>query len=748
MIIILGDIIKNKYLKFFLFTSVLFLCIGVVCAHENNMSADGDLFGNDNSQSHNIKDLIDECEDNGTVQLEEGSYYLDAKNETHIILNKTITVEGIEGKTIIDGNNTYLFLDVNETKDKIDMDSLRIVPWRDGYVFKNLGKNVTFKNIVFKDMTMTTWHEMTFKNCQFVNTTFTSYEFGNAFENCSFDKSTIEIVLFLGYDADIYKDYSKIVNCNIYDSLITYKYVYTPSYIAIVGGTPFFTRNSLDLINSTICCSDIRLSNYNVTIKSSDFNNTRLIGGSDSINIENTNFNNQTIWLGLSEMNFNQSNITDTVFDFSGGYFGKGSHIVMENTILNNCSMEISPDYGSRKSSLKIRNSLVNNTEIESTDANVLIDGSEFNKSEIEFFFSDAQIKGSTFINDGNITETIKTRAYTIVWVTDDNETFRPVKKECQVKTNYTVEDSYFINGTGKYEITNEDINMDTTHKIIINQSSVYYFNDKLVIQVLDYTGEPVSGLEIFIRDLNEYKYPMPSVKTDNDGMASYTLSDIGNLSLYVYYTTMGMEYRDSEYGINLNLTVLPTVTDIKITKVNFASNKYSKINSALKIKAIASKGNLNDLKFAYKVYTNGKAKTYYSYTNSKGITTFKIPKTLTAGSHKIEIRLLNTNIKKTMTVKIAKAKTSVKAPKVVNNFKKSKYFKATVKYAKKAVKNVKVKIKVYTGKKYKTYTVKTNKKGIAKINTNKLKVGKHKVVISSGNSNYIISAKSLITIR
>jgi DNA-binding Xre family transcriptional regulator len=69
-------------------------------------------------------------------------------------------------------------------------------------------------------------------------------------------------------------------------------------------------------------------------------------------------------------------------------------------------------------------------------------------------------------------------------------------------------------------------------------------------------------------------------------------------------------------------------------------------------------------------------------------------------------------------------------------------------KATKKIISNVKVKIKVYSGKKYKTYTVKTNKKGIAKINTNKLKTGKHKVVISSKNSNYLISAKSMITIQ
>ena len=99
-----------------------------------------------------------------------------------------------------------------------------------------------------------------------------------------------------------------------------------------------------------------------------------------------------------------------------------------------------------------------------------------------------------------------------------------------------------------------------------------------------------------------------------------------------------------------------------------------------------------------------------------------------------------------TTTVKITKAKTIIKAPKVTAKHKKSKYFKVTVKNkaTKKAVKNTYVKIKIDK----KTYKIKTTSKGIAKINTKKLKIGKHKVVISSGNSNYIMSAKSTITIK
>ena len=101
-------------------------------------------------------------------------------------------------------------------------------------------------------------------------------------------------------------------------------------------------------------------------------------------------------------------------------------------------------------------------------------------------------------------------------------------------------------------------------------------------------------------------------------------------------------------------------------------------------------------------------------------------------------------------TVKITKGKTIVSAPYVTARVKRTKYFRVTVKNAvtKKVSPNLKLKLKVYTGIKYRIYTVKTNKKGIASFNTKNLKRGKHTVVISSGNSNYLVSKKSRITIK
>lgn len=62
-------------------------------------------------------------------------------------------------------------------------------------------------------------------------------------------------------------------------------------------------------------------------------------------------------------------------------------------------------------------------------------------------------------------------------------------------------------------------------------------------------------------------------------------------------------------------------------------------------------------------------------------------------------------------------------------------------------VKGVKVKVQVTSGGSSRTFTVKTDSKGIAKINTKSLKAGKYTVIIGPANNEYMISAKSKIAI-
>lgn len=97
---------------------------------------------------------------------------------------------------------------------------------------------------------------------------------------------------------------------------------------------------------------------------------------------------------------------------------------------------------------------------------------------------------------------------------------------------------------------------------------------------------------------------------------------------------------------------------------------------------------------------------------------------------------------------KTKKSKLKVSAPSVINSYKKSQKFKVKIKNNGKAIKGLKVIIKVYTGKKYKKYILKTNKRGITSINTKSLSKGKHKVITQVNYEKNKITEKSTITIK
>ena len=84
---------------------------------------------------------------------------------------------------------------------------------------------------------------------------------------------------------------------------------------------------------------------------------------------------------------------------------------------------------------------------------------------------------------------------------------------------------------------------------------------------------------------------------------------------------------------------------------------------------------------------------------------------------------------KATVTTTSAKVKTSYKSGKkmkIVLKYHKNKYITM----------NIKLKIKVYTGKKYKTYYATTDSNGIAYFKASRFSKGAHKVEITSANSN------------
>lgn len=196
------------------------------------------------------------------------------------------------------------------------------------------------------------------------------------------------------------------------------------------------------------------------------------------------------------------------------------------------------------------------------------------------------------------------------------------------------------------------------------------------------------------------------------------------------------------------------SVTKLSVTVTPTKLVAYYRSGKTFNIKVVDkySKKAISGIKLNLKVYTGKKYKTYYVTTNSKGMAIFKAS-ALAIGTHKVEITSSNKKYsvsKTTSSIKINNAKTIISAPKISVKYKKSYYFKVRAKHmsTKKYIRGLKIKLRIYTGKKYKTYTVKTNTKGLAKFNTKNLKRGTHKVVIISGNSNYVVSKKSSIKIR
>ncbi|MBQ7928040.1 MAG: hypothetical protein IJ287_04780 [Methanobrevibacter sp.] len=133
--------------------------------------------------------------------------------------------------------------------------------------------------------------------------------------------------------------------------------------------------------------------------------------------------------------------------------------------------------------------------------------------------------------------------------------------------------------------------------------------------------------------------------------------------------------------------------------------------------------------------FSNGKKVTVT--TNAKGVATYTVP--FKPGTYSVTASTVSKYIKKnTVTLKkltIGKTylKTTAKSISTAHNSGKTLNVKVTNYFTKHAMKNIKVTLKVFTGKKSKTVSLKTDSKGIAKYDISKLSVGSHKINIKVG---------------
>lgn len=234
---------------------------------------------------------------------------------------------------------------------------------------------------------------------------------------------------------------------------------------------------------------------------------------------------------------------------------------------------------------------------------------------------------------------------------------------------------------------------------------------------------------------------------TNGSGVANLGVNlGAGNYKIYVY----GNDTNVSVKAIARNITV----TKVKaIISANNISAYYNTTNFKVKMVRNGTNTPLANAAVLLNVYTGKKYKVVRLFTDEKGIARWTV-NGVSLGKH---ITLVGSGSTSTSscnvlakTINVKKAVTTVKAPKVSNKYNTKSYFKVNVtnKVNKKQVAGLYLYLKVFTGKNYKLYKVKTNAKGIASFNTQKLTKGTHKVSIASANNYYTASGSSAIVIK
>ncbi|MBQ9160047.1 MAG: hypothetical protein IJ122_01830 [Methanobrevibacter sp.] len=332
------------------------------------------------------------------------------------------------------------------------------------------------------------------------------------------------------------------------------------------------------------------------------------------------------------------------------------------------------------------------------------------------------------------------------------------VNGTCGISVYNATTQSGLVGGTYKMVISNNDtVNIENTTisgsitiipvpvKYTVSGTTNYYnTGSSATIKITNKnTGKVVPYAYVLVTiDNNQYLF-----QANSKGVVTISAS------LAVGKHKMVVSSADTRYtgsSVTSTLTVKKASAKITASKVT----AYYKQGKYFTIKLTNTKNNkaIYDAKLNIRIYVSSTS--YYNYNGNTGLNgQLKLLIDLKPGTYKVVVKGADS---KDFTVKqvtskivVKKAPTKLYPTKLTAKKGASKYFKVTVKNTKtkKIIKGVKVKIKVYTGKKYKTYTVKTNSKGIAQINVKSLKVGTHKVVVTSANK-YCVAKTATSSIK
>lgn len=263
-----------------------------------------------------------------------------------------------------------------------------------------------------------------------------------------------------------------------------------------------------------------------------------------------------------------------------------------------------------------------------------------------------------------------------------------------------------------------------------------------------------VSGGKIELENIHVLNHDKAKITYSNNVLTISNL-DVGNYTLRV--TTTPDENHTAVDG-DLNFTVKQATAVIKASKLTVAL-KSAGVWTITLVDSGNNKG-IPNMRLTLKVFTGKKYKTVSVTTNSKGVASYKT-KDLTSGTHKIEVSATHSGYKfNTLTSSITVVKQTPLKFKLQQrtNGKSGSLLSYLVsnKNTNKGINGVKIKVLIYTGKKYKTYILTTKKlkgkkksyNGAIGFATNSFSAGKHKVVFMPENIKYKGTITTSITIQ
>ena len=379
-------------------------------------------------------------------------------------------------------------------------------------------------------------------------------------------------------------------------------------------------------------------------------------------------------------------------------------------------------------------------TSIDVGDINTVYGKTENIKATVKDQYNNPILEGYVIfeINGKSYTIAVNNGTATISCLANDI-------KNIKIKSAYhSLSSDYATSSTESYLNVSK-----TTAKMTVSAPNSYYKAGKLTITLKNLNGNYVLANEKITVKILKSKTTVKTITltTNANGVTTYNFALApGTYSIKVNTSNTHFNALKSDLTTKI-YKASATITPTKLT-TTYDSGKY------FQVKVLTSKKQVMvGVKLKVKVYTGSKYKSYSITTGSNGIAKLSASK-FSIRTHKVivssaESKSYMSATTKTSYITVKKATTIVSAPKVTNKYNTNSYFKVTIKNKAtgKVISSLSIKIKVYTGKSYKTYIVKTNSKGVASLNTKAIKKGTHKVVISTSSKYYTVSKSGYLII-